>query len=453
MSSALPQELRKQGIDCEVVMPLYRSIRESGIPLTHVTDISFLSGQGISSCRVFSCAHTYFIENDTYFSRSGLYSYGGKDFPDNLERFSFYSRACVELLAVMGEVDIVHCNDWQSALIPTYLHAFGIEGVSTLFTIHNLAYQGMFDPSQWPLLLLPREYLRPDRMEYFGSINVMKAGIVFADMVNTVSPSYAQEIQTPEFGSGLDGLLKAVSYKLTGIANGIDSTVWDPATDTLIARPYSLEDPAGKAVCRQDLRKHFSLSPGDHPVFGMIGRLVEQKGIDLVIGIIPELLAAGAQLVILGNGQTVYEHELQAMSAAYPGRLGVHIGFDEGLAHIIEAGSDFFLMPSKFEPCGLNQMISMRYGTIPIVTPVGGLKDTVVALGEGDDPCGLRVNAPSRDALLAAIRRACAIFTREKELFETLQRNAMEKNVDWKISAQEYARLYTKIKHFKERRR
>ena len=211
---------------------------------------------------------------------------------------------------------------------------------------------------------------------------------------------------------------------------------------------YSAEDISGKALCKKDLRKRFSLTTGDRPIFGMIGRLVEQKGIDLVIDIIPELIQSGSQIVILGNGSTEYEHLLRKMSSAHKGQLGVHIGFDESLAHIIEAGSDFFLMPSKFEPCGLNQMISMRYGTIPIVTGVGGLKDTVEALGEGENPCGIRVSTPIKDALLAAANQALTIFSRQKSVFETVRTNAMKKNVDWKTSAQEYSRLYNKMMEF-----
>ncbi len=448
VSSALPDELRNQGIDCSVVMPLYRCVRDTGVSLDHVSDISFLSGQGIGTGRIFSSGHTFFIENDVHFNREGMYSYAAKDFPDNLERFAFYSRACIELLSILGDVDIVHCNDWQSALVLPYLRSLGIEGIATLFTIHNLAYQGNFEVSLWPLLLLPQEYLHPDFMEFFGRINVMKAGIVFADMVNTVSPTYALEIQTPEFGSGLDGLLRSVSYKLSGIANGIDGAIWNPETDHLIAQTYSAQDISGKDLCKKDLQARFSLTPGDHPVFGMIGRLVEQKGIDLVIDVIPELVRSGAQIVILGNGLKEYEQMLLNISSIHQGQLGIHIGFDERLAHIIEAGSDFFLMPSKFEPCGLNQMISMRYGTIPIVTGVGGLKDTVEALGEDDHPCGIRVSTPTKDALWAALDQALTLFSREKSVFETLRINAMKKDVDWKTSAQEYLLLYNKMKKF-----
>ncbi len=445
VSSALPKELLRQGVDCTVVMPLYKSIREKGIPMKHVADISFLSGQGISSGRIFSCEQTYFIENNTYFGRDGLYSYAGRDYPDNLERFAFFSRACVELLSLLGPFDVVHCNDWQSALIPVYMKSLGIDSTATLFTIHNLAYQGIFNASAWPLLLLPEEFLQPDYLEYFGSINVLKGGIVFSDMINTVSPTYAREIQTPQFGSGLDGLLTSVSHKLTGIVNGIDTAVWNPLRDRFITQPYSLEDMSGKSACKRDLQERFSLDRCDYPLFGMIGRLVEQKGIDMVVAVIPELVKTGSQIVILGNGHPHYEKKLTEMSCLYHGQLGVHIGFDEGLAHLIEAGSDFFLMPSAFEPCGLNQMISMQYATIPIVTGVGGLKDTVEALGEGKNPCGLRVGSSDEKALLSCVLQAFQLYTEEKQLVISLRKNAMKKNVGWEISASQYMHLYQKI--------
>lgn len=446
VSSALPAELRKRGIDCSVVMPLYKCVRNTGISLKHVSDISVLSGQGISTGGIFYHEHTFFIENNDFFNRDGMYSYGDNNFPDNLERFAFYARACLELLPIIGNVDIIHCNDWQSALVLPYMHSLGIEDISTLFTIHNLAYQGIFDASLWSLLLLPQEYLKQDTMEFFGRINIMKAGIVFADMVNTVSPTYASEIQTKEFGAGLDGLLRSISNKLTGITNGIDDKVWDPSSDRLIAKPYSVSDISGKASCKEDLRNRFSLVNAPVPVFGMIGRLVEQKGIDMIVNIIPDLISKGSQVVILGGGMEKYERILRNMAATYEGQLGIHIGFDETLAHIIEAGSDFFLMPSKFEPCGLNQLISMRYGTIPIVTGVGGLMDTVEALGEGRNPCGIRVDAITERALLNATLHAYELFTREKTVFEMLQVNGMKKNVSWQKPAQEYLSLYKKMK-------
>jgi starch synthase len=453
VSSALPAELRNQGIDCDVVIPLYKSIKKSGISLKHVTDISFLSGQGISQGRIFSQGHMFFIESDMYFNRDGIYSFANRDFPDNLERFAFFSRACLELAITLGDVDIMHCNDWQTALVPAYIRSLDIHDISTCYTIHNLAYQGIFDATLWPLLFLPYEFFNPSMMEYFGRINVMKAGIVFADRVTTVSPSYALEIQTPEFGSGLEGLLKSVSYKLTGIVNGIDTEVWDPARDELIPSTFSHDGISGKALCKKNLKDRFSLEQNQAPVFGLIGRLVDQKGIDLVVSAMDEIISMGAQVVILGTGERWHEENLRQMASSYKGRLGVCIGFDETLAHIIEAGSDFFLMPSRFEPCGLNQMISMRYGTIPIVTCVGGLKDTVTALGEGDRPYGLRMNQPKVKDLLAVIGEACSIYTSQPELFSTLRDNAMQKNVDWTQSAIQYRSMYTEMINLRESKR
>lgn len=453
VSGALPLELKKIGVDCHVVMPLYKSIRKSGIALDYVTDLSFLAGLGIAQAKIFSHENLYFIENNMYFNRDGIYAYANRDFPDNIERFAFFSRACLELALTLGDVDIMHCNDWQTALIPAYIHSLDIHHLSTCYTIHNLAYQGIFDAMLWPNLFLPYEYFRPDLMEYFGHINIMKAGIVFSDMVNTVSPSYALEIQTPEFGSGLDGLLRQVSHKLTGIVNGIDTSVWDPANDPLLAHHFSPDDLSGKNLCKKDLQQRLSLDDSPGPLFGMISRLVDQKGIDLVISIIERIVSSGGQVAILGSGDKWHEEALRNMALKHKGRLGVYLGFDEGLAHVIEAGSDFFLMPSRFEPCGLNQMISMRYGTIPIVTCVGGLKDTVTALGEGDPANGLRVLEPTKGDLLNAVEEACAIYKDKPELLATLRKNAMEKNVDWTHSALQYYSMYNKLKDFRERTR
>lgn len=454
VSGALPGALRELGADCRVVMPLYQSVKKAVTGLKHVTDISFLSGQGVSQGRVYADGPVHFIENDAYFNRDGIYAYANRDFPDNLERFAFFSRACVELAITLGDVDVIHCNDWQTGLIPAYLHALEARGIKSCYTIHNLAYQGIFDALLWPLLFLPYDFFRPDLMEFFGNINIMKAGIVFADQVTTVSPSYASEIKTPDFGAGLDGLLRAVSFKLSGIANGIDTVVWDPATDPLIPYSFDKDRLEGKARCKLELQKRFSLEqkPGS-PLFGLIGRLVDQKGIDLVIKIMEDLLSRDAQVVVLGTGEKWHEENLRRMAGRHPTSLAAFIGFDEALAHVIEAGSDFFLMPSRFEPCGLNQMISMRYGTIPIVTGVGGLRDTVTCLGEGDTPQGVRVKLPAPVQLLRAVDEACALYREDPAAFRRLQKNAMDKNVDWTQSALQYYDMYSKMLNSRESER
>lgn len=450
VSGALPDALRELGVACDVVMPLYGHIKANGLKLERVGEIFFPMGTGIAQAGIMRHGDVFFIENDEHFGRGGLYSYASLDFPDNLERFAFFARACVELIS-QRDADIVHCNDWQTALIPAYLHALELKDITTVFTIHNLAYQGLFDASLWPQLFLPRGFFTPEYLEYYGNINVMKAGIVLADQVNTVSARYACEIQQPEFGVGLDGLLRAVSHKLSGITNGIDCRVWDPAHDPVIAQPYDPAHMQGKAVCKDALLRRMGLSTdGNMPLFGLISRLVDQKGIDLVLHIIPEMLDEGAQIVILGNGEAWIEDRVRALSAAYPGRCGAYIGFDEGLAHAIEAGADFFLMPSRFEPCGLNQMISMRYGTIPIVTPVGGLVDTVTAVGEGEQPCGIRVQGVDSYALSAAVRESMRIFKHDQDLLRALRKNAMARDVSWTAPARQYLELYRKPKDFKE---
>ena len=453
VSAALPAELIRQGVECSVVMPLYQEIKAMGLPLEHLEAIPVLTGSGINRADIHRIGNTYFVDSSPLFDRMGLYSYAGSDYPDNLDRFALFSKTCVELLRLMGDVDIVHCNDWQTALVIAYIKDMGIESVGTMFTIHNLAYQGSFDASLWPMLFLPQEYFHPDYMEFFGRINILKAGIVFADAVNTVSPTYAKEIQTKEFGSGLEGLLRSISGKLIGIVNGIDTQIWDPRHDKLIARNYSPEDMSGKKICKQALLEMFSLDRGEYPVFGLISRLVEQKGIDLMIEAIPAIIALGAQVVVLGNGNPAFERCLIELNRVFPGKLGIHIGFDEAKAHAIEAGSDYFLMPSRFEPCGLNQMISLRYATIPIVSAVGGLKDTISALGEGEAPDGLRIVSPKIDTLIETVGLACKIYTQQAGLYCAMRKNAMDKDVSWTVPAKEYSRIYCNLKDFKERSR
>lgn len=453
VSAALPAELNRQGIRCSVVMPLYREIWNMGLTLKHCGDIAVVTGTGIAEAGIYSHKETYFIAHPLFSDRTGLYSYAGHDYPDNLERFSFFSRACVEMISLLGDIDIVHCNDWQTALVLAYLKEAGIDTVGSLFTIHNLAYQGIFDAILWSMLFLPHEYFNPDCMEFFGRINVMKAGIVFADAVNTVSPTYAREIQTAAFGSGLEGLLGAVSHKLSGIANGIDTDIWDPARDSLIVRRYAPGDLSGKRQCRHALLDMFSLPRGDDPLFGLISRLVEQKGIDCVLDAVPPLARMGAKLVVLGNGDPAFERKLHELRQTFPAHVGIHIGFDETRAHAIEAGSDFFLMPSRFEPCGLNQMISMRYGTIPIVTGVGGLKDTVLALGESDRPFGLRVGFPDTQSLVQTISLACSIYREDPGLLNAMISTAMEQDVGWTKPARQYACIYSNLINLKERTR
>lgn len=450
VSSALPAELRRQGVSCDVVMPLYREIINMRIPLRHLGSISVLTGEGPQDAQIYRDQNTYFISHHLFSDRTGLYSYAGQDYPDNLERFSFFSRACVELIRTLGDIDVVHCNDWQTALVPAYMKEASMERVGCLFTIHNLAYQGIFDAVLWPMLFLPHEYFTSECMEFYGRINVMKAGIVFADAVNTVSPTYAKEIQTAEFGCGLDGLLRAFTHKLGGIANGIDTEVWNPATDPFIARTYTRADLTGKSACKKALLEAFSLAQGDACVFGFIGRLVEQKGIDCIIEILPQVASHDVRMVFLGNGNPFFEKRLEEISLAFKDTIGVRVGFDEALAHMIEAGSDFFLMPSRFEPCGLNQMISMRYGTIPIVTGVGGLKDTVKAIDETDEPYGIRVASPCANDLLHAIMTARRIYTDERPLLNAMISRAMEQDVSWTTPAKEYAVLYAKLKESKE---
>ncbi|MEA2102759.1 MAG: glycogen synthase GlgA [Thermodesulfobacteriota bacterium] len=442
VSAALPEALRKIGVQCSTVMPLYREIQEMGLDLEYVTEISFVSGSGIAYSRIFRHAHTYFIENNDLFGREGIYAYKDVDFPDNLERFAYFSRACVEMLSIMDDIDVIHINDWQTALVPAYLKALGIT-IPTLFSIHNLVYQGIFDSDQWPILLLPEEFFAPDGIEYYGKINVMKSGIVFSDMLSTVSPSYAHEIQSGEFGAGLDGLLRSKRDRLTGITNGIDYKIWDPSSDSLIAQTYSADDQRGKQACKKDLLRRLDMDEDtDRPVFGMIGRMTGQKGFDLLADILPKMIHMGSKIAILGSGDPELEKRFRVIQQRYKKDSGICIGFNEPLAHAIEAGSDFFLMPSRFEPCGLNQMISMHYGTLPIATAVGGLRDTITAIGEGKDPCGIRISEPGHDALLKAVKTAHALYTSQQSLMKEMILSSMRKDFRWEIPAKKYLKLY-----------
>jgi starch synthase len=453
VSAALPAELNRQGVECSVVMPLYREIINSRLQMRHTLSLSVLTGEGPADAQVYSSGRMFFIAHPLFSDRTGLYSYAGYDYPDNIERFSFFSRACVELVRALGTIDVVHCNDWQTALVPAYMREALQSPPGCLFTIHNLAYQGIFDAILWPMLFLPQEYFNPECMEFYGRINIMKAGIVFSEAVNTVSPTYAREIQTEEFGCGLEGLLTSVRYKLSGIVNGIDIQTWNPGTDPYIAGTFSRDDLSGKRLCKKALCETFSFDDADAPVFGFIGRLVEQKGVDCMLEMLPGLLDAGARIAVLGSGNPDYEKRLAETAVHHKGCVGVRIGFDESLAHAIEAGSDFFLMPSRFEPCGLNQMISMRYGTIPIVTCVGGLRDTVKAIGETDTPFGIRVASPTASGLLEASLLAVKLYRGDRPLVDAMISNAMEQDVSWTGPAREYAQLYRNLKKIRESRR
>jgi starch synthase len=392
---------------------------------------------------------TVLVEHERFFgSRRGLYTEHGHEYGDNAERFAWFCRAALAVPAAFGHrPSVVHLNDWHTGLAAWLLrreHAedAALRGARTVFTIHNLAYQGSFDKELMPALGLPWELFRADAIEFHDRINFMKAGLVFSDAITTVSPTYAHEITTPEGGEGLDGLLRARRGALTGILNGLDAEAWDPARDPHLPAHFDAGRLGGKQACRRALQEELGLPQRtDVPVVGLVGRLAEQKGVDLVLAALPELLRRNLQLVLLGSGRRDWEAAFAEAARHHPGRLAVRIGFDEGLAHRIEAGSDIFLMPSRFEPCGLNQLYSLRYGTVPVVRRVGGLADTVEDFDGWKRGTGFVFDAYDAGAMLVALRRAKELF-RDKRAWHAMMRRGMGIDFSWARSAERYRALY-----------
>jgi len=454
--AALPRALVQTGIDVTVCAPGYRTALDrarsfgEGLRL-HAPIASRMEPAEILPVE-YAPVPTILVRADRYFDRPGLYGDDGGDFGDNADRFAFFCRAALEWLRAEEPPDVLHVHEWQAALAPAFLRATAelypeLARVRTVLTAHNLAYQGRFPQSVWHLLNLDARYFVPDFLEFYGEVNYLKAGLVFADAITTVSPSYAAEIQTPALGEGLDGVLRARRTRLRGILNGIDTREWDPAADARLPAAYDAAHPAGKARCKAALQEEVGLAVrAEAPLLAVIARLVAQKGIDLLVAALPRALdRTHAQLVVLGNGGQHHEAALRALAAQFPARVAVRIGFDEGLAHRIEAGADVFLMPSRFEPCGLNQLYSLRYGTVPIVHATGGLRDTVVefdpATGTGT---GFRFSPFTAEAFLAALDRA--LRTRETPaLWARLVGNGMAEDFSWTRAALEYGRLYEQL--------
>lgn len=371
----------------------------------------------------------------------------GQDWADNAQRYCLFARVSARM--ALGQAgldwvpDLVHCNDWQSGLVPVFLSNTR-QRPATVFTIHNLAYQGLFSHGVFRALELPDALWRFDRLEFHDQLSFLKGGLVFSDHLTTVSPGYAREICQPELGCGLDGLLRYRHPALTGILNGIDTRHWDPQTDPLLDHHYSARSLGNKRLCRRDLQRQVGLDTNfEGPILGFIGRMVEQKGIDLLLAVLPELLHSGCQCVILGSGMRDYEQAALDLAEHHPGQLSVTLGFDETLAHRITAGIDLFIMPSRFEPCGLNQMYSMRYGTVPVVHRVGGLADTVFdpQTASADQANGFTFSKPEPPALCAAIDRALDAF-RDPKTWRKLQRNGMTGDYSWQTRAWEYTNIY-----------
>lgn len=457
VSGSLPLALQKLQRDLRIIMPAYRALKQ------RFSDATLLTTLALPGAEV-RILNTRFPDTDiplllvdapALFDRAGG-PYGaadGKDWPDNPQRFASFCRAVVAVaLNQTGagwQPDVVHCNDWQSGLVPALL-SLQARRPATVFTVHNLAYQGLFDADTFTELQLPEALWHPDGVEFHGHLSFIKAGLANADMLSTVSPSYADEIRSAEFGCGLEGLLSARSDRLMGILNGVDYRQWDPSTDPLLAANYSPSDLSGKALGKAALEQEFGLSPEpDTPLIGMVGRLVPQKGVDLVIDALPRLLKGPARLIVLGSGDVGLELALQAAANAHPKRIAVNIGFDEGQAHRIEAGIDMFLMPSRFEPCGLNQMYSLRYGSIPIVRRTGGLADSVTdatptTLAAGS-ATGVLFDQPDKHALSAAVEHAVALY-RQPQRWRAMMLAGMQRDFGWSHSAWQYLTLYRRAR-------
>lgn len=459
---ALPVELKRLGHDVRLIMPAYPSVFASGQPIEE-TDVRFdipignqvLTGRLLRSELPESDVPVYLVEQHDFFGRVGLYGEGGQDYRDNCQRFVFFSRAVMETMRLLEmDVDVVHCNDWQTALVPAYLAieyrgARGFESTVSLFTIHNLAYQGRF--WHWDMLLtgLDWKYFNWQQMEFYGDLNLMKTGIVFADAINTVSPRYSEEIQRPPLGCGLEGVLSNRRECLSGILNGVDYGVWNPANDSALSQQYSIDNwREGKARCKAALQERLGLLRDPNvPLFGLVGRLVEQKGINLVYEIMQRWSHQHpVQWALLGTGDPRYHRQLQELAHEFPNRVAVRLEFSDELARQIEAGADMFLMPSRYEPCGLNQLYSLKYGTIPIVHETGGLADTVVDTREetiaDQSANGFSFDDFSVVGLERALERGCNLYLHNRQAWEQIVTTAMSQDWSWKRSAREYVALY-----------
>lgn len=450
---ALPQALARLGWNVTVVLPRYR-----GTAAGTLVDRTVLRVGGYQTEAQFfeapmgDGARAILIDAPALYDRDSLYASGGSDYADNARRFGVLARAALEFAARRGPApDVVHAHDWQAGLAPVYLRTLFashpvLGGTPSVFTIHNMAYQGLFQPDWLPRLDLPWSLLSVDQLEFWGKISFLKGGITAADFITTVSPQYAAEIQTPTFGFGFEGILRARAADLAGVLNGIDTGQWDPSCDPFLPKPFSAADISGKKAAKAALLKRYALPASGkalrRPLIGMISRMVDQKGHDLIAALGDELSALGAAFVVLGTGEPRYEDFWRGFAARHPDRVGVRIGFDEGLAHLIEGGADMFLMPSSFEPCGLNQMYSLRYGTVPIVHRVGGLADTVTDYAPGrPGATGFVFDVHTPQALLAALQRAVAVFGQPGE-WRALQSAGMAKDHSWDRSAREYVRIY-----------
>jgi starch synthase len=454
---ALPRALASLGHQVSVYIPRYRQTKLID-PQTVVRSITIPFDDKYRFCSVVSAGasngvHFYFVEYPPYFDRDALYGGVAGDYPDNAERFALFSRAVLEASKILGVPQVFHCHDWQTALIPVMLRTLYAEDpafreVATVFTIHNMGYQGLFPPDTLPLLMLPWELFTMSKMEFFGQVNFLKGALVHADFVTTVSRKYSQEIQTTEYGFGLDGVLRNRAATVAGILNGVDYNEWSPDNDKFIVGKYSTQDLSGKLQCKKDLLTAFGIANSDTkvPVIGIVSRFAAQKGFDLIAQVMDRLAREELIMVVLGSGDKPYEEMFQRLSRQFPNKIAAKVAFDNAIAHKIEAGADMFLMPSRYEPCGLNQIYSLKYGTVPIVRATGGLDDTIepwdARSGKGT---GFKFSEYTGEALLATVKQALLAY-RDPSSWQTLMRNGMSRDFSWGASAREYGKVYERAR-------
>lgn len=447
---SLPKEISRNGADVRVVMPLYGTIPEKLKEKMKFIKCKYINvGWRSQYCGIFECSIDkviyYFVDNEYYFKRDSIYGHY-----DEAERYAYFCRAVLDMLPEVNfSPDVIHCHDWQTGMVPVLLETQYrqydfYKDIKTLFTIHNIMYQGIFPhPLLYDLFGLGDEYFTPDKLEFKGCINYMKGGLVYSNLLSTVSPTYKEEVQDPYFGHDLYGILRARSHEFTGILNGIDYNEFNPETDNLIPYNYDMKNLEGKAMDKLELQRTAGLEiSSEMPVIAIVSRLTYQKGLDLVDCVIHEIMASDVQMVVLGTGEGRYERLFRNASEQYKGRVSANITFDNDLAHKIYAGADLFLMPSQFEPCGLGQIIALKYGTVPIVREIGGLKDTVKPYNEfTNEGNGFSFTNYNAHDMLYTIRRAVG-FYKDKDIWNTIVKNAMGCDFSWSVSALRYMELY-----------
>lgn len=462
VSAALPAALHAMGVDIRVMLPGYPQVLKSLVNFEIIVDFGIHPLSDFPSAPPFRLLQgvmpggvpLYVLDCPEMYMRGGgpYQDEHGEDWADNAQRFGLFSKIAAQLGSAESPLqwkpDVVHCNDWQSGLVPAYLH-YAKDSVPCVMTVHNLAFQGVFPSSVLPELGLPWDSYTVDGVEFYGNLSFLKAGLTYAEHITTVSPSYAQEIQTDALGFGLQGLLMHRRQSLTGIINGLDIDEWNPATDPFLVSHYDVDNVSGKSANKLELQKRLGLHlDAEIPLIGMVSRFADQKGLDLVLDIADKLISLPAQLVLLGSGDTAMQRAALALAHQYSGQIAAYVGFDEGLSHLIEAGSDIFLMPSRFEPCGLNQMYSQRYGTPPVVHATGGLIDTVIdfntsTLKQGV-ASGFVFHSMDAASFLATIQRAVDVY-KDKKSWRALQKICMSKNFSWELSAKAYQKIYADL--------